>query len=74
MNVAGGIGNALDSKLQNALDALDRARTGDSAAAYGIMHAFIQSVEAQRGKRLSSAQADTLVKAANDVIMALGAR
>jgi hypothetical protein len=71
MNISGGISNALDSKLQNALDALDRAQAGDNAAASGIMGAFIQSVEAQRGKKLTEAQADELVIAAEAVIAAL---
>lgn len=71
LNLHAGIGNALDSKLQNALDALDRAQAGNAASAIGIMYAFIQSVEAQRGKKLSDAQADELVAAAEAVIAAL---
>ena len=71
MNIESGIGNALDGKLQNALAALDRAQAGDTASASGILHAFIQSVEAQRGKKLTQAQANELVDAARAVIAAL---
>ena len=71
LNLQSGIGNALDSKLQNALDALDRAQAGDTASAVGILHAFIQSVEAQRGKSLTDAQADELVASAQAIIDAL---
>jgi hypothetical protein len=71
MNIGSGIGNALDSKLQNALAALDRAQAGDTASASGILYSFIQSVEAQRGKKLTQAQADELVNEAKAVIAAL---
>ena len=70
-NLAAGIGNSLDSKLQNAIDALDRAQNGDEASAIGILYAFIQSVEAQRGKKLTDAQASELVESAQAIIDAL---
>ena len=66
LNLKAGIGNALDSKLQNALAALDR-----DGSPVGVLYAFINSVEAQRGKALTTAQADQLVSAAQDVIDAL---
>jgi hypothetical protein len=68
MNIQAGIGNALDRKLQNALSALDHAQAGDLASAAGILYAFIQSVEAQRGKRLTEEQSDQLVAAAQAII------
>lgn len=71
LNIATGIGNALDAKLQNALDALDRAQTGDTASATGILYAFIQSVEAQSGKKLTTEQANQLVSSAQAIIDAL---
>lgn len=71
LNLSGGISNAFDSKLQNALAALDRAKSGDNASAIGILYAFIQSVEAQRGKQLSESEADQLVASAQAVIDAL---
>lgn len=72
LNLDSGFGNSLDRKLQNALDALDRAMNGDYASAIGIMYAFINSVEAQRGKNLTDAQADELTAAAQAIIDALG--
>ena len=71
LNIKAGIGNALDHKLQNALDALDRAQAGHTASAVGILYAFIQSVEAQRGKTLNDTQADDLVASAQAIIDAL---
>jgi hypothetical protein len=70
-NLMGGISNALDRKLQNALAAMDRARSGDNASAIGILYAFIQSVEAQRGKEITETDADQLVFSAKAVIDAL---
>ena len=71
LNLKAGIGKALDSKLQNALAALNRGLEQDNGSAVGILSAFIHSVEAQRGKALSTEQADQLVSAAQDVIDAL---
>jgi hypothetical protein len=68
LNINAGISNALDSKVQNAIDALDRAQTGDSAAAIGILYAFIQSVDAQRDKSISSSDADELIAKATAII------
>ena len=61
LNINAGLSNALDSKLQNVLAAVDRANVGDNASAINMLYAFIQSVEAQRGKALSDAEADGLV-------------
>ncbi len=64
-----GIGNALNSKLQSALgDAL----AGDFASASATLHALIKSVEAQRGKKLTYAQADQLVSAVQAIIAVVG--
>ena len=63
-----GMDNSLDSKLQNALD---RAQAGDIPSALGILHAFILSVDAQRGKKLTEMQADELIAAAQEIISAL---
>lgn len=71
LNVHAGIGNALDSKLQNALAALDRAKAGDTASAIAILQSFINSVEAQRGKSLTDEQADALIAAAQAIIDSL---
>jgi hypothetical protein len=67
-NLNSGIENAFDSKLENALMALDRVQAGDDGAAISILYAFIYSVEAQRGNALSNAQADELASLANNMI------
>lgn len=68
MNIKAGLSNALDSKLQNVLAALDQARADDNASAIGMLHAFIQSVEAQRGKAILDTDADELIAQAMAVI------
>jgi hypothetical protein len=72
LNAGSGLGNSFDRKLQNALDALDRAEDGNSRAATGNMRAFINSVEAQRGKQLLDSDADALIEAAEDIIETIG--
>ena len=71
LNLKAGIRNALDSKLQSALAALNRGHQQDSRPALGILSAFIRNVEAQRGKALTKEQADELASAARDIINAL---
>jgi hypothetical protein len=71
LNLNSGLGNALDRKLQNALDALDMAQLGDNPSAIRIMHAFMHSVEAQRDKALSEEEADELAAAAETIILFL---
>jgi len=57
-----GIVNSLTSKLQNALNALDRSNTG---AFKNILNAFINEVEAQSGKKIEPEYAATLIEWAN---------
>ena len=71
LNLNSGLGNALDRKIQNALDALDMVQLGNNSSAIRIMYAFIQSVEAQRDKALSEEEADDLVAAAETIILFL---
>jgi len=72
MNLQQGIENSLDAKLDNALDALDAANAGNRNDAINKLGAFINAVEAQRGKALTDAQANQLVALANNIISALG--
>jgi hypothetical protein len=65
-----GIENALVSKLDNAIQSLDR---GNDEAALGQLHAFINQVNAQRGKALSEAVADALIAQAQQLIDAINA-
>lgn len=73
INLQAGIANSLDSKLNTALNALDDTNENNDVAALNSMYAFCNSVEAQRqrGRRLSAAQANQLIDAANRVIAAL---
>jgi hypothetical protein len=64
-----GITNALDSKLQDALDAL---ATDDTAGACDSLQSFLNLVNAQTGKKISSGDAQQLTDAANDIRTLLG--
>jgi hypothetical protein len=67
-----GLGNALDAKLQGALAALEAANAAARQDAANKLQAFINAVEAQRGKRLTAAQADQLITSAQEILAALG--
>lgn len=71
MNLHQGIENSLDAKLNAALNALDDANQNNDVAAVNSLYAFINAVEAQRGKKLTDAQADTLVTEASNIIAML---
>ena len=60
-----GIENGLVSKLEAAIDSLNR---GQDKAARNQLNAFINLVEAQRGKQISETDADALIAAALDII------
>jgi hypothetical protein len=68
INAGSGIVSSLDAKLSNALAALENIKRKDNASATRMMLAFINAVEAQRGKELTDAQADHLISTAHDVI------
>lgn len=70
LNLKKGTENALVSKLNNAIQSLDR---GNDEAALGQLQAFINQVNAQRGKALSEAEADTLIAQAQRLIDAVNA-
>jgi len=57
------------SLLQNALSSVDR---NNLSAACSQVTALISQVQAQSGKTLTTAQADELLRQANDVKAALG--
>ncbi|MFH1723863.1 MAG: PKD domain-containing protein [Elusimicrobiota bacterium] len=60
-----GTSNALASTIDNALESL---ASGNEGAASNKIQAFINKVEAQRGKKLSEAQADRLTEAGQALI------
>jgi hypothetical protein len=66
-NLAQGITNSLDSKLQNILDAFSATNAGDRGNACNQLSAFINSVLAQSGKQLTTAQANQLIAKANQI-------
>ena len=67
-NLKQGIANSLDSKLQNVLDALSAANAGQRQDVTNKLEAFINSVEAQRAKELTNAQADALEALAKRIL------
>ena len=67
MNLQNGIENSLDSKLDAALNALLDANVNDDGAACNSLAAFINAVEAQRGNKLTDAQADQLIASAQEI-------
>jgi|RhiMetdeSRZDD1v2_1073273.scaffolds.fasta_scaffold199074_2 hypothetical protein len=69
LSIHHGIATALNSKLQDALAALN---VGDTAGACDSLQAFLNQVRAQNGKKLTSAQAEGLTDAANDIRALLG--
>lgn len=65
LGLSKGIENSLTAKLDNALDSLEKGRDN---AAKNKLEAFINEVEAQRGKKLTDEQADALIIAAQCII------
>ncbi|MGI9104223.1 MAG: LamG domain-containing protein [Terriglobales bacterium] len=70
-NLKQGIANSFDTKLQNALAALGAANAGQRQDAANKLMAFINAVEAQRGKELTTLQADELIAVARRVLNVL---
>jgi hypothetical protein len=71
VNVHAGIANSLDTKLQNAIAAVDQSARGDTASAFQMVSAFVNAVEAQRGNKLTAAQADALKDSAMNTLACL---
>lgn len=71
MNLQNGINNSLDAKLDAVLKALEDANEKNDVAAINALNAFINAVEAQRGNKISEADADILIAAALDIIAML---
>ena len=71
-NLKQGIANSLDSKLQNAQNALAAARAGDKATACNQINSFINEVQAQTGKAVTVNQSKQLNVAAKQIKVVLG--
>lgn len=63
-----GITNSLDAKLQAAYQSVT---TQNNADAVSQLQAFIQEVQAQSGKKITTDQANQLIQAANSIIQRL---
>jgi hypothetical protein len=72
LNLQVGISNSFDAKLDALMAAIDDSREQNDRAALNATYAFINAVEAQRGKKLTDAQANLLVSAARRIISTLG--
>lgn len=68
-NLRQGIENSLDAKLRNLLSA---AGAGNVTTACNLLGAFINEVQAQSGKAITTVQANQLISAANQAKAALG--
>ena len=71
-NLADGIANSLDVKLQAAKNALAVSNANDVTTACNQIGAFIAAVQSQSGKMLTVDQANQLIAAANQVKAVLG--
>jgi len=65
-----GIKDGLNDKLNDAINALNQ---GDKKAAINILQAFINMVNAQRGKKITNAQADSWIAEAQKIINSINA-
>lgn len=70
-NLHQGIENSLDAKLNAAIQALDDVNQNNDVGAINALQAFINAVEAQRGNKITNAQADELIAAAQRIIDSL---
>lgn len=68
MDLPEGLENSLLSKLENAIKSLEK---GNDNAAISQIEAFINQVEAQRGKKLTDELADALIASAQNIVNAL---
>ena len=63
-----GVTGSLGAKLDSARQKLEDDNPKNDKAAFGLLKAFINAVEAQRGKKISESQADSLVHDAQAII------
>ena len=68
LNLQKGISNALDAKLDSALRALEDTNENNDVAALNSMYAVCNSVEAQRGQKITDADADIIIASINGII------
>jgi len=63
-----GVANSLTTKLDAALKILEDGNENNDGAAVGSLGAFIHAVNAQRGKKISEDDADSLIAVAEQII------
>lgn len=68
LNLHHGTQNSLTAKLVAAIKAIDQANNHSHATAVKQLNAFIKEVQAQRGKKIPIADADSLIAAALRII------
>ena len=73
INLASGIENALDQKLDNTLDAWDAENADQRQDVVNKLYAVINATEAQRGKKITEADADFIVDSVLATIAAIEA-
>jgi hypothetical protein len=71
LNLQNGIANSLDAKLGTALAAMDALYLQNDQSATGPLNAFINEVNAQRGKKISTTDADMLISKTQEIILAI---
>jgi hypothetical protein len=67
LNLKAGLSNSLDAKLAAVLSSLEDARAENDGAAFNGLEAFVNAVEAQRGKGIPVADADALIADAREI-------
>ncbi len=70
-NLKHGIENGLVAKLEAALRVLDDVKENNDVAAIKSLEAFINLVEAQRGKQISDTDADALIADVLEIVKLL---
>ncbi len=68
LDLRNGISTSLDAKLDAVVKALDDVNANNDVAAVNALNAFINAVNAQAGKEISLADADSLIAAAQAII------
>ena len=71
LNLANGIDNSLDAKLDAALLALDDINENNDVAACNSLEAFISAVEVQSGNKITVEDANDLIDHVTTIVLLL---
>jgi hypothetical protein len=71
INIQSGISNSLDTKLDATLNALGDTNEHNDGAALNSLYTLCNTVDAQRGKKISSDDADTIIASVNAIIASI---